>query len=224
MERYHRQLDFLNPREVYPSITLIGAGGIGSHVGLVLAKMGLPFAVYDDDRVELHNLSNQVYTDADLGLPKVQALTYLAWDQGGVEIQAYPSSYENQPLGELVISGVDSIPARRRIWHQVRTQRPGLYIDGRMGGEVVTIFAVDPRDPSQVERYSHSIRPGIVAEELSCTGQAIAYNLFLCAAAIGKMVQAYLTKQSVPNEFMMDLKNYYGLWSTWWSSRETSHD
>jgi molybdopterin/thiamine biosynthesis adenylyltransferase len=55
-------------------VTLLGLGGLGTHVLLALAAMGIGHVrVMDFDTVELSNLNRQVlYGDTDLGRPKIE--------------------------------------------------------------------------------------------------------------------------------------------------------
>jgi molybdopterin/thiamine biosynthesis adenylyltransferase len=54
-------------------VTLLGLGGLGTHILLDLAAMGVGYVrVVEFDRVELSNLNRQVlYRDADIGQPKI---------------------------------------------------------------------------------------------------------------------------------------------------------
>lgn len=57
---------------------VIGAGGIGSHMGLLLARMGaIDVTVYDNDRLEFHNLSRTPYPAIAVGENKAGALLSL---------------------------------------------------------------------------------------------------------------------------------------------------
>jgi molybdopterin-synthase adenylyltransferase len=55
-------------------VLIVGAGGLGSPVGLYLAAAGLgAIGVVDDDVVDIGNLQRQVvFADADVGKPKVE--------------------------------------------------------------------------------------------------------------------------------------------------------
>ena len=55
-------------------VALIGVGTIGSHLALTLARMQVPFTMYDHDTIEAHNLATQAYTRRDIGRYKVDAL------------------------------------------------------------------------------------------------------------------------------------------------------
>ena len=54
---------------------VLGAGGVGSHVAWNLAAMGVGrMTIVDFDMIEESNLNRQLYTTADIGLPKVEVL------------------------------------------------------------------------------------------------------------------------------------------------------
>jgi molybdopterin/thiamine biosynthesis adenylyltransferase len=59
------------------AVTLIGIGGTGGVAALALAAAGIGrLHCVDPDTVELSNLSRQIiYTEADIGVPKVEAAT-----------------------------------------------------------------------------------------------------------------------------------------------------
>lgn len=57
------------------TVGIAGAGGLGSHVAIALARMGVGrLIIADFDRVEPSNLNRQAYTVADIGEFKVVAL------------------------------------------------------------------------------------------------------------------------------------------------------
>ena len=74
-ERHSRQAGLVDMKIFECPITVVGAGGIGSFTTLALAKIGFTdIRVFDDDRIEIHNLGNQFYRRKDLNKPKVEAL------------------------------------------------------------------------------------------------------------------------------------------------------
>lgn len=99
-------------------VLLIGAGGLGSGAGLVLARCGLAITVLDDDRVDTSNLHRQVlYDDADVGLDKVDcARRRLARE--GAEVEAIrgrllPSNAVELVRGfDVVVEGADNFATK----------------------------------------------------------------------------------------------------------------
>lgn len=71
-EEYRGKLDKLNDW----NILVCGAGAIGSNLVHNLVRHGATnIAVLDKDRVEKHNLGTQTWTDDDIGMTKVEALS-----------------------------------------------------------------------------------------------------------------------------------------------------
>ena len=72
----NKHQEFFNPAEkVNKEINIIGCGAIGSYVALQLVKLGCTdINLWDFDRVESHNITNQVYTNKDITFPKTAAL------------------------------------------------------------------------------------------------------------------------------------------------------
>jgi hypothetical protein len=204
----------LNPNDLKgQQVTMVGAGGIGSHVGIMLARMGIPFTVYDGDTLELHNISNQLYPRSAIGTNKAIALKEEC-ERFGMDIVAIPEMYVDQPMTDIVLSALDSQAARMLVWKQIREQKKTFYyIDGRMGGEIIQIFSLDPQAPKVNSNYT----PILLAapDPDPCTARAIAYNLFGCALFIGKSLQAYLKMQKFPTEINLDLNTLALLRATW---------
>src|SRR5919201_3348042 len=70
-------------------VTLCGAGALGSHLADNLAGQGFgPLRVIDRDRVEEHNVSTQLYGEADVGAWKVEVLRNRLFRAAGVEVEA----------------------------------------------------------------------------------------------------------------------------------------
>jgi adenylyltransferase/sulfurtransferase len=107
-------------------VLLIGAGGLGSPAGTLLAQAGIGYLeVLDDDQVELSNLQRQtLYSERDVGAPKAQRaaeqLRLLARAAGHAhtEVQARkgrlrPDSALERVRGfDLVVEGSDNYPTK----------------------------------------------------------------------------------------------------------------
>jgi hypothetical protein len=205
---YWRQLDIVDSSELERTrVIVIGAGGIGSPTVLALTKMGVRhITVYDDDSVESHNLPNQMYRLQDLEYKKVDALANICKEYSGIEITVKAERYENQPLSGIVISGVDTMSARKKIWENIRyNPNVKLYIEARMAAEIMRIHSIRPCDPSMVLWYETTLYDSADKTEAPCTARAIIYNVFVIAGLIDNQVKKYIMMQDVQKEILFDL-------------------
>lgn len=82
-------------------LTLLGLGGLGSHLLLDAAAMGIgSVRVVEFDRVELSNLNRQIlYTEADVGRPKIEVALE--------RVKAFNSAIRIEAVGERISSTED---------------------------------------------------------------------------------------------------------------------
>ncbi|MDB5158307.1 MAG: system ThiF family protein [Mucilaginibacter sp.] len=118
-------------------INLIGLGGTGGQVLTALARInqalvtlnhpGLFVRVFDDDTVSRANLARQLFTTAELGLPKAVALINRINRFFGTNWKAITDKYDKQysQSGEngwatVTIGCVDTVEARQDIAHTLK--------------------------------------------------------------------------------------------------------
>jgi molybdopterin/thiamine biosynthesis adenylyltransferase len=157
-----RQLDLVAPAALETPVHLIGCGGIGSFAALALGKLGCTrLHLYDDDRVEEHNLPNQLFRTSDVGRHKATALAEIVEVFTGVRPEACLRRVEADRLQGILVSGVDSMSARKTIWRRSIRYRAGipLYLDGRLGAETCRVYAVRPADPRTFAATSRACTP-----------------------------------------------------------------
>lgn len=196
ISEYNRQEGLLPSTSIKLPIVLIGAGGIGSPTALALCKMGINnLTIYDDDVVEPHNLPNQIYKLSDIGKKKVDALADMCNEFAETEIETRPVRFDGDiEEMSIVISGVDSMESRKQIWEHIKMQvKIPLYIDARMGGEYLTIYAVNPTNLESIKNYEKSLHSDEEAEPIPCTERAIIYNVFWVASMVAHRVKQFYT-------------------------------
>ena len=102
-------------------VLLLGAGGLGSPVGLYLAAAGVgTLGIADPDKVEVSNLHRQILHGFDtLGLPKtISAAEALAEINPGLAIVLHPEGFTPENAAELVarydliVDGTDNFATR----------------------------------------------------------------------------------------------------------------
>lgn len=103
------------------SVLLIGAGGLGSPLGLYLAAAGVGhIGIVDFDVVDYSNLQRQVlYTTDDVGKPKVaMAAERLKAINPHIKISTYETPFQSHNAKEIaadydvIIDGTDNFPTR----------------------------------------------------------------------------------------------------------------
>lgn len=206
--RFHRQLGLMDvPALQETPFTVIGAGALGSFITLVLAKMGAEdITVFDDDKVENHNLPMQFYRQGDIGKYKVEALKEIINDFDGVNINIETKKFDGSSDTPVVISAVDSIEARRDIYSKLGPSNT-LYIDTRAAGNIATIFTL-PWDAFDLkEDYERNLEDDDVYEA-PCTERMTTYIAPAVASHVAYTAAAYCSKRSVgPYKRTLDMVN-----------------
>lgn len=117
-------------------ITICGAGTLGGNLTETLARMGFThLKLIDKDRVEMHNLSTQPYSRAEVGAPKARALANMLYravqaklESVVVELTSTNSEGLLQGSG-LVVDAFDNRAARTAVSTTTRAlQLPCLHI------------------------------------------------------------------------------------------------
>ncbi len=161
--------------EISEDVHFIGVGGIGSVMLLPFVRMcAKRIHLWDPDVVEKHNLGYQhIYREEDLGRPKVEAAAdYLRRQDPDVNLvlhQARVTHMHGHTLSGIVISGVDTMAARKQIWESVWYNGNVLfYVDGRTGGPQLDCFLINPCESDQVDFYQGFLFPDKQAAQLPC--------------------------------------------------------
>lgn len=218
---YTRQLDIV-PMEKLAATTvhLIGAGGIGSPAGIALAKMGVgEIAIWDNDRVEVHNLPNQFYTMENLGKPKVSSLIYLIRQlvgngnvSGGINIIPHTirvTAEDHKFLNGIIVAAVDSMASRKEIWAAAqRSLGVDFFIDARMGGQLLRLYSLNPHDPLAGEDYEEMLYSDEESLTLPCTAQSIIYTGLIVGGLIANAVKRFVAGEKAIFEVVLDLTSF----------------
>lgn len=189
-------------------INVVGAGSLGSFTVQLLAKMApnwqCPITVWDFDKVENHNVNNQLYTEEGVGNLKVSALSGIISRLGGPEIRTVCSAVdETTDLRDLVIVAVDSMAARKKIMDICRFNWGVDYlIEARMGGHLGRVFALDPKNPESVKIYSQYLYDDKDAANPICTTNETIPALWTVAASVVQLVFLYRKAIILENTFI----------------------
>lgn len=204
-ERHIRQFDLLkrNPRR----IDIIGAGATGSWTALCLAKMGYDDITVHDlegECVEDHNVATQFFTEAQLGVEKVDALAENIKAFSGVGIKTVKRTLESKFSGvdtEILILACDSMEGRKKISESSNYE---LLLDPRMGGLVFTILS---NFPFTKHDYEKTLYTDAEAVQEPCTGRSICFNALGIASQLCNMVKKFDMGEKLPFKTDMDFVN-----------------
>lgn len=115
-----KSYEFFQPEKVTERIHIIGCGSVGSTIAENLARCGIKkMTLWDFDKVEAHNIVNQMFREADVGKTKAEALKDILLEiNPDIELKLKPNGWNGEMLSGYVFLAVDSIEIRRKIVEQ----------------------------------------------------------------------------------------------------------
>jgi molybdopterin/thiamine biosynthesis adenylyltransferase len=203
-----RQFDIIPEEKLKTPIIVIGAGGVGSILVLLLAKMGMEdITVYDPDTIEDHNIPNQMFPFEKLGLNKAEAMGEIGFEWAETKIISVADKYDGA-IAPIIVSGVDSMEARKEIWGMIKMNAGvKMYIDCRMGAEFLTIYTVKPFLSDDITYYENKLFDDEKTVQEPCTNKAIIYNTAFIGSIAASRIKNYLVgdEQKNPKEIIADI-------------------
>lgn len=189
-----KSYEFLKPEMCRDRIHIIGCGAIGSTVAENLARFGLTkITLYDFDTVEPHNVANQMFTNEDIGKPKVLAVAeYLKKINPEIvdDLKIADKGYTGQRLSGYVFLCVDNIDLRREI---ATACKDNVFVKGmfdfRMRLTDAQHYAADWSDKRAVEAFINSM--AFSHEEAKEATPVSACNIPLSVCPTVRTVVAY---------------------------------
>ena len=109
--------EFFQPEKVRERIHIIGCGSVGSVIAENLARCGLKkITLWDFDKVEKHNIVNQMFRQKDVGRPKTEALKDILVeinDELEKTVKVENGGWQGKLLSGYVFLCMDNIDLRR---------------------------------------------------------------------------------------------------------------
>lgn len=190
-------------------ILLAGLGGIGSYVAFLLSRIH-PFKIvmYDDDKVEIANMSGQLYCMENIGEYKVNAIYNT--------MKRYSNFYNADALREritdgtsardIMICGFDNMEARKtfyRVWKaHVRYSNDRdkcLFIDGRLAAEEFQVFAIKGDDERAMGIYEEEwLFNDSEAEETLCSYKQTTFMANMIGSVIVNLFVNFVANECDP--------------------------
>lgn len=225
MINYQRQTDFFNPDNPQHQVPvlIVGAGTIGSWTILGLTKLGVrEIVVVDFDKVETQNIPNQLFGNFQVGEPKGKSISTFIVPFTEIEPSWFDGTFAEYleqftPEGGrpfILIGAVDNMDARKQIFDFAKSHPASVvkYIDGRMGGEVMKIYSIDPKSQDDIQFYETDLAENMVKVEneeaarlsaVPCTAKSVVDVAMIIAGRITNAVRNTITgKNLIPRYFI----------------------
>ena len=210
-DMYIRQASLVDKDVFNNSITIIGAGAVGSFTALALTKMGFSnITVYDNDKVEIHNIPNQFYPTGSIGSFKVDALKHMINSFHGVDITAIPDKWITNDIDtDIVISAVDNMHTRNRLFRALNKNNncTNLFVDARMGGNQLEVYTCNLNNNKDKQLYKSVLWSEDETSPIVCTEKAVIYNVLTIASWICNQIRLVLSDKEYKRALIMDLEN-----------------
>lgn len=114
-----KSYEFFQPEKDQARIHIVGCGSVGSTVAENLARCGVTkMTLWDFDKVEPHNIVNQMFDQNDVGKLKAEALKDILTDinpEISDYIEVKPEGWQGKLMSGYIFLCVDSIELRREI-------------------------------------------------------------------------------------------------------------
>lgn len=157
-----KSYDFFSPEIIPERIHIIGCGAVGSTIAELLARTGIEnMTLYDFDKVEAHNIANQMFTSEDIGRLKCEALRDMILrinpeaDRG---LKIVPEGYTGQRISGYVFLAVDNIDLRREICEKnMKNAHIKAVFDVRIRLEDAQHYAADWKNKQMVDNLLASM-------------------------------------------------------------------
>lgn len=194
--------------------TLIGAGAIGSRIWLSLVELGITnITVWDFDKVEAHNIANQIYLDSHIGKPKVESLlNYYELKTGRpppFDLRFIHGKFqEGDPLAGIVIMCVDTMEGRRTILAEAAGIAPWI-VDTRMSSSYGDIIIFNGYDDNKIVAYEKTLFDDDKEVEVSACGGSISVGMtasIMANLAVWQIIHALTNTDALDEKLTVFLK------------------
>jgi len=160
-----RHLELFDPEAFGDrSVTVIGAGAIGSHAIEAIASLGVRnLTVCDFDVVDAHNLGNQAFDLEDIGKPKTEAMAKRVKRKCGLDIKVRTERItgSSADFGEVVFLFVDKMSVRREIYEGALKLNLStrFLVEARIGVDTGRVYWIDPNNERHCSGWEGTLYP-----------------------------------------------------------------
>ncbi len=151
-----RQQEIFIPERISDKVTIIGVGATGSAIAVQLARIGVPkLTLWDFDKIEEHNIPNQMYIGTQKGMNKAKALeSILLSINPDIEVNVFDEEYRLTNILQeqgVVFVCTDTMESRKKFVPNL--MQKASIIETRMGGKGGDVFFVAQYDNEALEKW-----------------------------------------------------------------------
>lgn len=196
-----RHVDLIDLEKLGTRINIIGCGSVGSAVAVQLAKMGFGnIDLWDFDYVEDVNIGCQRHLIRHIGDNKAEATGEMVNESSGMHCCIMSVPYTGQPLNGIIISAVDVMEVRRKIFEG--TTPGSLIIDPRMAAtQFDLITCVKGKDD---EFYEKTLFSDDEAVHTPCTMKSTMFCADILAGMVSFQVFRHNTGKKIDKRLIWD--------------------
>ena len=159
----NKSYEFFKPESANGRIHIIGCGSVGSTIAENLARCGVTkMTLWDFDKVEAHNIVNQMFTEEDVGKPKVEALKNIIINinpEAKDDVKIKPEGWNGKTLSGYIFLCVDNIELRKEIVEKhIDNMNVKAVFDVRTSLESAQHYAADSTNIKQKENLLNSMQ------------------------------------------------------------------
>lgn len=193
------------------TVMLAGLGGIGSYVAFLLSRLNIQnLILFDNDVVEMGNLSGQFYSSDMVGKFKSAAIGELMGRFSEYfNYQDFAQRYEAESdASEIMMCGFDNMEARAIYfanWENMVNSLPleerskCLFIDGRLAAESFQVLCIRGDDSYNIARYKHEfIFSDREAEETQCSYKQTSFMANMIASVMVNLFVNFCANECDP--------------------------
>lgn len=193
--RYSRQEPAIDQEKLKNvKVGVIGVGAVGSTIADILARIGTgTIYLFDNDKVEIHNIAGQRFKEEDIGKPKVKVIEN-ELKKINSEIDIYAENMkivkESQLPKDLdyIFSGVDNFTARKvLVDYQKRVNKKVVILDGGLSTPTTGTNQMYIHGGKKITDFYPNFNKEIESEQKTrCTGELIP-SLVTTSVVIGAL-------------------------------------
>jgi molybdopterin/thiamine biosynthesis adenylyltransferase len=204
------------------TVLIGGCGGIGSWLSLFLSRAGFTEVIYDDDKVEEHNIGGQLYGIKNVGSTKVDAIAEIIYQfTGDRRLHVFCSRMnKTSPTNNYVFAAFDNMKARKELFENwlesYEHEKDAVFIDGRLTAESFQIFIAKGNNPTSIQEYKNSLFDDSEVEDEPCTLKQTTHMAAMIASYMTGLFTNFIVNikedmevRQVPNLHTFYLPNLY---------------